>query len=315
MDDFLKAMTFNYPEYIPLQGAMLPATWMKYKEEFDEITLRYPEVFHRETKRSDYYRRPHNYMPGSFTDEWGCVWSNINDGFESYVTGNPVPNRDDVNHMKIPEVDGGLPHGFMYLRLTYIRGFEEMMVDFAEEPPELQKLIDMVLAYNIRQTAIMLKNDKNEMVGFADDLGMQHGLAIGPEKWRKYLKPCFETIFKMCKDDGRYIKMHTDGCIYEIIPDLIDCGLTAVNPQFRANGIDNLVRTCRNKIGVHLDLDRQMFPFASRKDIFDHVHECVEKLGTKQGGLGLFAEIGPDVKLETVVDICDAMMKYRTFYK
>jgi len=31
-----------------------------------------------------------------------------------------------------------MPHGFMYLRLSDLRGFEEMMVDFGEEPPELQ---------------------------------------------------------------------------------------------------------------------------------------------------------------------------------
>lgn len=52
----------------------------------------------------------------------------------------------------------------MYLRLMDLRGFEEIMIDFAEEPPELQHLINIVLDYNIRQTEIIVRNSPNEDV-------------------------------------------------------------------------------------------------------------------------------------------------------
>jgi len=108
--------------------------------------------------------------------------------------------------------------------------------------------------------------------------------------------------------------MHTDGCIYEIIPDLIDCGVNIINPQIRANGLDNLVRVCKGKVCVALDLDRQLFPFASPTEIDDHVREAVQKLGSPEGGLWLVAEIGADVPLENIEAICAALEKYRVYY-
>jgi len=74
--------------------------------------------------------------------------------------------------------------------------------------------------------------------------------------------------------------------IYEIIPDLFDAGVNMVNPQYRANGLDNLVRVCKGKFPVNLDLDRQMFPFASPKQCEDHVRECVEAFICPPEGLG-----------------------------
>ena len=52
----------------------------------------------------------------------------------------------------------------MYLRLADLRGFEELMIDFAEEPPELQLLIDIVLEYNMRQLKIILENNKSKVL-------------------------------------------------------------------------------------------------------------------------------------------------------
>ena len=134
---------------------------------------------------------------------------------------------------------------------------------------------------------------------------------MSPEMWRKYLKPCFRQIFGLCRDAGSYVFLHTDGHILEIIPDLIECGVTVVNPQFRANGLDGLVETCKGKIAVSLDLDRQMFPFCTPQDIDNQVRESIERLGSREGGLMLQAECAPDVPLENIEAIAMAMEKHR----
>lgn len=205
-----------------------------------------------------------------------------------------------------------MPHGFMYLRLGDLRGFEEIMVDFAEEPPELQMLIDKVLAYNLRlvRGRVAALREPEQLLYFGDDLGMQASLPMSPEKWRQYLKPCFAQIYKPVRDAGHYVYMHTDGHIVEIIPDLIDCGVNVLNPQVGANGLENLARACKGKVCVNLDLNRQMFPFWSPREIDDHVREAVEALGSPEGGLWLFAEIADDVPLENVEAICQALERH-----
>jgi uroporphyrinogen decarboxylase len=315
--DRIKSLRFERPEYIPVSASILPAAWMKHREAIDEIVAHHPVLFgeHKVGDR-DYDAVGGTYVEGEHVDVWGCVWSNMQTGMESIVTHHPVPTREAVHVLRMPEEDAGLPHGFMYLRLADLRGFAELMLDFAEEPPELQALIDVVLAYNLRQARIELESlpDEPQIVSFGDDLGMQTALPMSPAKWRKYLKPCYMRLYQPFRQAGHYVYMHSDGHILEIIPDLVDCGVNVINPQVRANGLQGLAEVCQGRVCVDLDLDRQLFPFCTPQEIDDHVRQAVETLGSPEGGLWLKAEIGFDVPLENVEAICSALEKYRSYF-
>lgn len=316
MDDRLHALKRRYPPRIPVRVAILPAAWMRHRKALDEIVRRHPAIFGAPDGTRDYdeVSQP-MYVEGEHVDAWGCVWSNIKHGMSSIVTCHPVPTRAGVHTLQIPDEDDGMPHGFMFLRLADLRGFDEIMVDFAEEPPELQMLIDKVLAHNLRQVQLRVDRAerKGEIIVFGDDLGMQHSLPISPAKWRKYLKPCYERIYRPVKDAGHYVYMHTDGHILEIIPDLIDCGVDVLNPQVGANGLENLARVCRGRVCVDLDLDRQQFPYWGPAEIDAHVREAVQALGAPEGGLWLKAEIADDVPIANVEAICCALEKYSAY--
>jgi hypothetical protein len=317
--NIFKAMLFQHPDEIPVGIGILPIAWMKHREKMDVILLRHPSLFpDHQVGKQDYDSVSGKYVAGEHIDAWGCVWSSIITGHDSIVTGHPVPNREDIHKLKPPTTDDGFPHGFMFLRLTDLRGFEEAMYDFAEEPPELQMMLDVVLEHNMRQGKLLLdrlnQQDEPQIVWFGDDLGTQHALPISPEKWRKYLKPCFKAIYEPFKKAGHYVHMHTDGHINEIIMDLKDCGVDCVNPQSRACGIDELAKICKGKICVNIDLDRQMFPFATPEQIDEHVKHAVTALGSKEGGLWINFEIDDEIPLENVEAVLSSIEKYRLFY-
>jgi len=318
MNDQQKAMRFAHPEYTPASIVVLAAGWLRHGDALREVAERYPGIL-AAPEQSDYRELIQGGMAeGEYTDGWGCVWSNVHEGHSSIVTGHPVPARADVHKLKMPTEDMGLPHGFMYLRLADLRGFEELMIDFAEEPPELQMLIDLVLEYNVQQAPKLFAcfgDNKPDPLWFGDDLGTQHALPISPAKWRKYLKPCYKKIYDTAHEAGFNVFMHTDGQIYEIISDLVECGVDVINPQIRANGFDNLARTCKGKVCVALDLDRQMFPFCTPQEIDDHVREAVETLGSPEGGLWLGAEVDDGVPLENIEALCMALEKYRGYFR
>jgi hypothetical protein len=310
MSLLLKAMTYDHPEEIPVSVWATPAMWKHNGGEMTRIAKEYPEFFPSIPDLND-IQMSDTYRLGSHTDEWGCVWSNIDEGMEAIVTGHPVPKREDILSLRIPESLGGnIPHGFMYLRLLDLRGFEEAMLDFAEECDELQVLIDKVLEYNCRQIGVRLPGVEDYMI-FGDDLGMQKGIAIGAEKWRKYLKPCYKKMYSLVRGAGKLVYMHTDGDIIEIMPDLAECGVNMINPQYRANGLDNLARVCKGKIPINLDLDRQLFPFASPTELDEHVRECVEALYLPQGGLGIYIELNYDVPMQNAAALLAAARKYK----
>ena len=319
MSDLLQATRMESPETIPVGVSILPSAWLKYGSELQRLTDGYPQFFGG--RQVDLARIKDNmqatYHKGTHVDEWGCVWENEIDGAEAIVKGHPLKTEEDVLNLQIPACRSGrLPHGFMYLRLLDLCGFENAMMYFAEEGEVIETLIDKVLEYNLYQIAAVLPR-MQEMIFFGDDLGMQKGLAIGAERWRKYLAPCYRKMYGLIKAyrPSQLIYMHTDGCIYEIMPDLVACGVDMINPQYRANGLDNLVRVCRKEqiIPINLDLDRQLFPFATRSELFDHVGKCVESLYLPQGGLGLNVELDHGVPLENMAAVLDAVEKYRHY--
>ena len=319
MSELAQAILMQSPETIPVSVGMLPAAWMKYGSELQRLVDQYPQFFHGlKTDLSKVEENlPPSYRKGVYVDEWNCVWHNEHAGNEAIVTEHPVKDEEDVFALRIPDCrDGRLPHGFMYLRLLDLCGFENVMVWFAEEDETIRTLIDKVLEYNIYQVAAVLPR-MNEIIYFGDDLGTQKDLAIGPVRWRKYMKPCFRKLYGMIKayKPDQLIYMHTDGCIWEIMPDLQECGVDMINPQYRANGLDNLIRVCRRErvIPINLDLDRQMFPLATRSQIWDHVAACVEGLYMKEGALGLNVELNYEVPLENMAAVLDAVEKYRHY--
>lgn len=310
----IKAMNYDSPEELPVSAGFLPAAWFHYGDELTRFIQDYPDFFDTgmNPKRA---REDLNltYRVGQHTDEWGCVWNNNVEGMEAIVTGHPLPEREDILTAEIPKNrDGRLPHGLMYLRLLDLRGFEEAMIDFAEECDELQILIGKVLEYNCIQIECALPS-AGPVMYFGDDLGMQSGLAIGAEKWRKYMKPCFKRMYDIVHKAGRYVYMHTDGQIFEIMPDLQESGVNMINPQLRANGLDNLVRVCKGKIPINLDLDRQMYPFSTPSQLKDHVREAVEAMWLPQGGLGLYVELNYDVPLQNAAALLDALREARQY--
>ena len=319
MANLLKqAILYQYPESIPVSVSILPAAWIKYGAELQRLCDEYPQFFGSrkvDLDNIDSIIAP-TYHAGEHIDEWGCVWSNLREGMESIVTGHPIKSEEDIFNLQIPpNRDGRLPHGFMYLRLLDLCGFEFAMTLFAEEDEALQVLIDKVLEYNVYQVEAILPRI-GDIVYFGDDNGMQRGLAIGSERWRKYIKPCYAKLYGIVKQNkpDALIYMHTDGCIWEIMPDLVECGVDMINPQFSANGLDNLVRVCRGRIPINLDLDRQLFPLATRSQLHDHVAECVESLYLPEGGLGLNVELNYEIPLDNMAAILDAVEEYR-FYK
>jgi hypothetical protein len=69
------------------------------------------------------------------------------------------------------------------------------------------------------------------------------------------------------------------------------------------------VELAKGKVAIHIDLDRQIFPFATPAQIEDHIGEVFEALYLPQGGLMIHAECEPDMSLENIDVICTTLGK------
>ncbi|MBD3421847.1 MAG: hypothetical protein GF398_17185 [Chitinivibrionales bacterium] len=71
--DRIKAMRYDYPEYIPVSIEVTAACWIKYGEKLHPILDRHPWFF-CERSYKDYEALRLRPMHYERTDAWGCVW-------------------------------------------------------------------------------------------------------------------------------------------------------------------------------------------------------------------------------------------------
>lgn len=273
----------------------------------------------------------------TLTDIWGCHWIYPLESLDGICDGHPVATWSDLARYAPPDPDtftdwtkaaanvraahdqgsvawGGTDHGFIFLRSTYIRGFDNFMLDIAEDRPELYELVGRVEAFWMAVTRRWIEAGV-DAVAFGDDLGLQHALPISPAAWRRVIKPAYQRIFQYCRARGVHVQLHSDGYVLDIIPDLLECGLSVLNVQDLVNGLDNLRRLAWGKVYLDLDVDRQNITvFGTPDEVEAHVHECIRTLGSAQGGLSLVWGVYPGTPLATLEAAVHAMGRYATLW-
>jgi len=336
-ENMLRVVYFDHPRWVPVLVGFLPAVYAKYGvAQMDEVKLAHPRLFpnHRPGRE---VKAQYLYVSGKTTDNWGCVWDNLQEGMVGQVVGHPLadwsrwdawyahrpdPLRDGLlgprdwdgvaRHIADKKKyghfapDDVLPHGFHYMLLCDLRGFDNAMMDMATDEPMLHKLIGVVTHYNETVTKKLLDLG-TEFMSLGEDLGMQHSLPISLELWRKFVKPGYEVTAGQARDRDIPVYLHSDGHILPIIGDLIETGVRVLNPQIRANGLEGLKDVAKGKVTICLDLDRQLFPFVTPDQLREHVQSAFDALYMPEGGLIFNVEIGQDVPLENMHAIFSAV--------
>jgi len=345
-ENYLRTITFANPEWIPMSVHVSDASRDQFRDEMEEVMARHPLLFPGFKKGGrdfdNYEFAAAHRAAETFTDSWGCVWESAVDGLEGQVLECPLSDWEALERYKIPDplvqadrapadwegtrkgieqarangdlTSGGVPHGFMLMRLWYLRGFQNLMLDIATEDPRLQTLIDMVVEHN-RIIVDQYLGMGVDMMSFGEDLGTQTASIISPAAFHKWIAPAYRKLMQPCRRAGTYVYLHSDGYIMELMDELLACGVDIINPQDLCNGIDNLVEHVKGRMCISLDIDRQkIVPFGTRQEIHDLIEEEVRKLGSPQGGLQMVAGIYPPTPPENVDALCEALEKFRTYW-
>ena len=173
-------------------------------------------------------------------------------------------------------------------------------MDLAHGSPELLRLMDDLLAFNLRWIDAWTQLEYDGL-HFADDWGGQTGLIIHPRQWRQLFKPRYAEMFYRVHQANMDVWFHSDGKINEILPDLVEIGANVINCQARLVGYDWIERNLRGVVAFRTDIDRQqVLPFGSPTEVQEEVHRTFEACGSPNGGIIACGEIGPDVPLDNI---------------
>jgi uroporphyrinogen decarboxylase len=276
---------------------------------------------------------------GSYEDFWGVIRKPFSHGsggeYDEVVS--PVlaeaTSLDDIDRIRWPDPDWfdyaglaaqcdtyrdraivlgrmGRECQTLFIQLWYLRGLDNILMDFITWPAFVHALIERIMAFRIEHLKRMLvvARGRADILQIADDYGTQGGLIMSPAMWRTFFAPHLKTMADMAHDAGLKVFLHCDGAIRAIIPDLIELGVDILNPiQPTAAGMEpvGLKRDFGDRLCFHGAVDTQTtLPFGTPDDVAREVRERIETLG--RGGGYILAPVHtvePDVPLENVLAV------------
>ena len=172
----------------------------------------------------------------------------------------------------------------LYMRLWFLRGFDNLLMDHYLEPEQFTRLRDRVLEFNL-EIIRQWHEIGVDGIYFADDWGEQRSLLMNPEDWRRLYADCYRRMFEAAHAGGAQVWMHLCGNVTSIVLDLLEAGLNVLNPiQPRAMDLEQLARDYGGKLAFYGGIDvQQTLPFGTPQQVKDEVRWLCERLGGTGG--------------------------------
>jgi uroporphyrinogen decarboxylase len=194
-------------------------------------------------------------------------------------------------------------------------GYEDYLCNIAAEPDMIRRFNDKVLEIQlevIRQYYSAL-GPYIDLTISGDDFGTQQAPLISPETFGEMVAPWFTERIRQTKATaGCYYWHHSCGSIFDLLDQIIGCGVDIINPvQTSAAKMDpcSLKRTFGERAVFWGAMDVQQFlPFAAPEEVHAKTQELISVLG-KNGGYVMAPahEMNTDIPLENIAAWVDAV--------
>lgn len=174
---------------------------------------------------------------------------------------------------------------------------DKFMMLLAAEPKRAHDFLDKLVEIHLANLEKFLSavGEYIDIILFGDDLGMQTGPIISPRMYREFFKPRHRLLWTRAKQLADVkVMLHCCGGVRELMPDLIEDGVDAINPvQISCSGMD----AGRLKADFGKDITfwgggcdtRDILPTGTPQQIADNVREQVRILNP--GGGFVFQQV------------------------
>lgn len=271
----------------------------------------------------------------SLVDEWGATYRMPRDGFYFDLVEHPFPKADiaAIDHYDWPDPDNasryrGLRdkargyHERGYIVGTTVKGAWETMWVLRGIQQTMRDIYRNSEFYHVlarRAGEVMSAITRNilretspyvQYVCVTCDVGTQNNIMISKEHFDTFIRPYESMIFDAIRDGGAKVALHSCGAVFEMVPQIIDCGVDILNPiQTSASGMDT--RKLKQEFGRDLcfwgGIDvQQVLRSGTVDEVRQETRRVIEDLSP--GGGYLFAP-SHDIQTGTPLDNVMAMFE------
>ncbi len=194
-----------------------------------------------------------------------------------------------------------------------MRSIPKLFSDFYERPDYVEYLFDRIYEQRIFQ-ARRFAEAQVDIINIGDDIAMQTGLMVGPELYRERIKPYHASVIETARNIHPNIEVnyHSDGNLTALLPDLIDIGITCINPvQAECMNLVHIKKEYGNDLTLWGCLPVQsVFAHGTEDDVRKHCDFLMEEIAVGGGFVADFINfVGTDISLKNA----RAFIEY--FYK
>jgi uroporphyrinogen decarboxylase len=308
-----RTLAFDGPARVPRQAWVLPWAEARHPEWVAQLRRAYPDDI---VNAPQAYRTPplvigSRYEAGLYVDEWGCRFANIHGGVIGIVHEPIVGDWSRLDEFRTPDavltVDTDAIDAFCrstnqftlagtlvrpFERLCFIRTMEQAMMDLAEQPDGLVELLRRIHEHYLREVDVWCRT-AIDGIFIMDDWGMQTGMLVAPRMFRRFFKPMYADYAAIARRAGKAVFMHSDGQILDILDDLIEVGIQAINSQVACMGVRELGSRFAGRLTFWGEVDRQdLLAFGRPDQVTEAVREVRAHLYAN-GGVIAQCEFGP----------------------
>jgi uroporphyrinogen decarboxylase len=174
---------------------------------------------------------------------------------------------------------------------------DRFMMLLAAEPKHAHDFLDKLVEIHLANLEQFLEavGEYIDIILFGDDLGMQTGPMISPQMYREFFKPRHKLLWNRAKQLADVkVMLHCCGGVRELMPDLIEAGVDAINPvQISCSGMD--AGRLKAEFGADITFwgggcdTRDILPTGTAQQVAENVEEQVRILSS--GGGYVFQQV------------------------
>lgn len=213
----------------------------------------------------------------------------------------------------LPEKSLLVGHAGVYQWGTFLRGPAQLFEDMAERPDIAQAIFDMCVEFELAfyERCLTAGNGAIDILRIYDDYGSQTGPLFSRDMWRAYFARNTRRLADLAHAHGAFFMQHSCGAVASLIPDLLDCGVDALDPLQNVAGmdIDVLKAEYGDRLTFHGGIDTQwLLPCGTPEQVREEVLRYIATLN-RNGGYILCGsqDFQADVPTENILALYEAV--------
>jgi len=206
--------------------------------------------------------RPEELAENVYKDEWGTTFERNDSAWPiDAPIGYPLKVRDDLASYTPPDplAEGRLDEISEAVRMNrqwgenavtvlggvngpltiswMLVGYENICLYLYDDPEFLVQVAQLAVDFANVAVTRMAQAGVDGMI-VSEDLGASAGGLLSPQHFRAIYRPALGAIISHIRDLGLPVLLHSCGCIYDYLDDLVELGINALHPLQRTAGMD-----------------------------------------------------------------------------